>query len=87
MKAKGKHYIEAMPDKLRQEYLEGRCNDLLQVEEHDYENFRQFLYETLVWAKTIQGHVYWEETANDDLLCESIEKLATRSSGLEELGI
>ena len=84
---KGKHYIEAMPEKLRQEWHEGHCNNLQQVEEHDYENFRQFLYETLVWAKTRQGHVYWEETANDDPLYQKVEKLATRSQNLEELGI
>ena len=67
--------------------FEGRRNDLLQVEEHDYENFCQFLHETLLWANTRQGHVYWEDTANDDPLCQSIDKRATRNSVLEDLGI
>ena len=87
MKAKGKHYIEAMPDKLRQEWHEGQCIDLLHLEEHDYENFCHFLHETLLWANTRQGHVYWEDIANDDPLCQSIDKRATRSSALEDLGI
>jgi hypothetical protein len=84
---KGKHYIEEMPDNIRQQWIEKPTSDLHLIEEHDYENFRQFLYQTLVWAKTRQGHAYWEDIANDDLLCESIEKLATRSQNLEELGI
>lgn len=86
MKTKGKHYIEAMPGKLRQEYL-GQCNDLLHVEEHDFENFCHFLHETLLWANTRQGHVYWENITHDDLLCQSIDKRAVRISVLEELGI
>lgn len=84
---KGKHYIEEMPDKIRQEWRENSTKDLQLVEEHNYENFRQFLYQTMLWKDTRQGHEYWEDIANDDLLCENIEKLATRSQNLEELGI
>lgn len=84
---KGKHYIEAMPDKLRQEWKENRNQDLYEVEEDHYENFRHFLYQTLVWGSTRQGHYYWEDIANDELICGNVDKIAFRIQNIEELGI
>ena len=87
MKVKGKHYIEAMPDKLRQEWKENHCNILQYIEKNNFAGLRHFLYETVICAETSQGHEYWERIANDELICEKVDKLAFRSQNIEELGI
>lgn len=80
----GGHYIDAMPEDIREKWIGNHTSSFYLVwSKHDFNTFRIFISSTLNWELTNEGYVYWERIFMDVVLNTKIE----REAKLAELGV
>ena len=78
----GGHYIDAMPEDIREKWIGNHTSNLI-WREHEFDTFRIFISSTLNWTMSNEGYVYWERIFMDIELNTKIE----REAKLTELGV